>query len=159
MVEQAAVEYLKAEYGKKKTAMPEAFKDELSKACSCSTSMAAGCHKETCTFYPFHLKASLCRHIEKRRTIEAQLKKTTLTAMQRDAALDPIFGPSDVVAKLELVIICGIIASRSLASRSLASKSLASRSLASKSLVSRSLASRRLSAPPLLLGRGGGGII
>ena len=74
--------------------MPEAFKDELSKACSYSTSMAAGCHKETCTLHPFHLKASLCRHIEKRRTIEAQLKKTTLTAMQRDAAWDHIFGPS-----------------------------------------------------------------
>jgi hypothetical protein len=57
--------------------------------------MAAGMHKERCTFHPENLLAVLRANVANSKSIETQLRtRTTLSQQQREAALEFMFGPA-----------------------------------------------------------------
>ena len=95
LVVEAAVEYMKAECGKKaKKTVATAMAEKLKKACRCHLTLAHGHHKETCVFYPPNLKTTLATLAVKRAALAKQLEGTSMTPGQCTAALDMMFGPS-----------------------------------------------------------------
>ena len=54
-----------------------------------------GFHKDKCSLHPINLKGTLTRHLQNRENIEQQLmKRISLSAPQRESALQHLFGPS-----------------------------------------------------------------
>jgi hypothetical protein len=97
LVKQAALEYLRQEFGKtkKQKLAPESVQEKLAKACRCSLSMPKGMHKERCNFHPSNMRALLRVNAANRTSMEAQLRtRTSLSPQQREAALEYLFGPA-----------------------------------------------------------------
>lgn len=94
-VKEAAVEYLRMQYGTKQKPPTAALQERLRKACRCHLSMGVGTHKDKCSYGPTNLRAAMRANIANRASIERQLEsRTTLTAHQRARALDHLFGPA-----------------------------------------------------------------
>ena len=97
LVKQAALVYLRQEFGKtkKQKLAPESVQEKLAKACRCSLSMPKGMHKERCNFHPSNMRALLRVNAANRTSMEAQLRtRTSLSPQQQEAALEYLFGPA-----------------------------------------------------------------
>ena len=90
----AAREYLRLEFGVKQKPTPNMLKEKLGKACTCKRTLGEGNHRDNCNFKPSNMRRVLATVAVHRESMESQLRsRTSLTAMQRDAALDHLYGP------------------------------------------------------------------
>ena len=93
LIKEAAVEYLRVQFGKKQAPTPAPLLEKLKKACRCHLVKAAGLHKDTCPLSPFRLKSTLEVHEQSRDTVKEQLRKrTSLSAAQVESAITHLFG-------------------------------------------------------------------
>ena len=95
LVREATVEFLRFQFGKKQAPKTPELMEKLKKACKCHLSFGGGFHKDKCSLHPINLKGTLTRHLQNRENIEQQLmKRISLSAPQRESALQHLFGPS-----------------------------------------------------------------
>ena len=95
LVREAMVEFLRLQFGKKQAPKIPELMEKLKKACKCHLSFGGGFHKAKCFLHPINLKGTLTRHLQNRENIEQQLmKRISLSAPQRESALQHLFGPS-----------------------------------------------------------------
>ena len=70
------------------------LKEKLGKACTRKRTLGEGNHRPNCNFKPSNMRRVLATIAVHRESMESQLRsRTLLTAMQRDAALDHLYGP------------------------------------------------------------------
>ena len=73
--------------------MSDTLAAKLEKACKCSKKLAPGLHEDTCSFHPQRLKEMMKRVTQDRESMLKQLSRTSLSPLQKEAALTTLFGP------------------------------------------------------------------
>ena len=86
LINEAAVEYLRVQFGKAPTPAP--LLEKLKKACRCHPVKTPGLHKDTCPLSPFRGKSILENHEQSRDSVKEQLRKrTSLSPAQVEPAI------------------------------------------------------------------------
>ena len=93
LLKDAAVEFLRLEFGSKQKPTATTVQEKLQKACKCHLTMAKGLHKERCSFKPQNVQYALQRNVQNRAAVEEQLRlRTSLAPGEREKTLLHLFG-------------------------------------------------------------------
>jgi len=101
LLKDAAVEFLRLEFGSKQKPTATTVQEKLQKACKCHLTMAKGLHKERCSPKPQNMQYALQRNVQNRAAIEEQLRlrlRTSLAPAEREKMLLHLFGPKPSAA-------------------------------------------------------------